>query len=850
MKRILSIVLLGIVATTGVYAQYRLSGQVLDARSRRVVEFANVTYTRAGDSIPMGGGVTDLDGEFSLTGIGNGTYEVRVSFLGYVDKTRRVTIQGADKSIGKIYLEEDSRALQEVEVVGQGSTMRFELDRKVFSVDQNIASAGGSVTDALENIPSVDVDQEGNISLRNSDGVEIWINGKPSGLTSENRAQILQQMPAESIQNIELITNPSAKFSPEGTSGIINLVLKKDRKAGYYGSVTAGIDYALSAPWTTPPGANIGLNINMNKGIVDAYFNAGYRYHTNNGGVLNNRYNVRGMGAQELSDIAPDSILTRLETTGQNTHQGGGLFLRGGVDIRITDHSTIGMSGFGIVETRDALRMWDNNRTTYLMTDYASGDTLRDYSRLQTGGGWHPGGNAMLDYRLDYGKHKLSVSGAYYNFSFNQDNLYTQAEAGRDTTAQQQVTYNTDRSVEVKADYEWKPTQASRLEAGYQGRIAWRKTEAQAWNGSKQEEELYAYYNDFRTDEQTHALYITYGNRFWDKLSVQAGLRGELFKRHLESLYKDGTGALQDAYAQKPEKQDTTYFQLYPSVYIGYDFGHGHELQLNYTRRVDRPRGNQLNPRQNFSDSTNISMGNPELTPSYSSNLELNYLKTWERHTLSAGLFWRYKEDIVQNVSYVDGAIMRNTYINAATRHETGLEIAAKNRLFGELLQLTTSVDLYYNLIGASTYDNILNGREVHIDLPSQQTFAWSARINASFLFTKTFSGQLYAGYRSPRVLAQGMTTHSYNIDLGLRKTFLEKRLALSLNVRDILDSRARRSITWGEGFRQESERRWHSRSVSLTVTYNFGNMQQRKPRMPQGDSSSISSYDEGGGEE
>ena len=296
MKRILSIVLLGIVATTGVYAQYRLSGQVLDARSRRVVEFANVTYTRAGDSIPMGGGVTDLDGEFSLTGIGNGTYEVRVSFLGYVDKTRRVTIQGADKSIGKIYFEEDSRALQEVEVVGQGSTMRFELDRKVFSVDQNIASAGGSVTDALENIPSVDVDQEGNISLRNSDGVEIWINGKPSGLTSENRAQILQQMPAESIQNIELITNPSAKFSPEGTSGIINLVLKKDRKAGYYGSVTAGIDYALSAPWTTPPGANIGLNINMNKGIVDAYFNAGYRYHTNNGGVLNNRYNVRAWG--------------------------------------------------------------------------------------------------------------------------------------------------------------------------------------------------------------------------------------------------------------------------------------------------------------------------------------------------------------------------------------------------------------------------------------------------------------------------------------------------------------------------------------------------------------------------
>lgn len=831
-------------------AENVLTGKVLDQTTREAIDFANVSVTRSGESVPAAGATTDSDGAFRITGLKNGEYTVAVSFMGYGEQKRTITLSGKTVNLGKIYLTEDTQALQEVEVVGQGSSMRFELDKKVFTVDQNIASAGASVTDVLENIPSVDVDQEGTISLRNSEDVEIWINGKPAGLNSDNRAQVLQQLPAESIKQIEVITNPSAKYSPEGTAGIINLVMKEDRKAGYYGSVNAGIEYALAKPWTTPPGANVGFNINFSKGVVDGYFNAGYRYHTSNGGSNTDRYNLHGTGTKKVADIAPDSIISHLLQDGQSDRRGGGLFLRGGLNFRLSNHSTLGVSGFGMVEDKKYLRMHDKDVNTYLLTDYQSGDTLRQYSRTQTGGGWHPGGEATVDYTFKMQKHQLMLTASYMHFAFRQDNFYSQTEKGLDTTRQEQVNNSLMQTMEVKADYEWKPTTQSRLEAGYQATVSWSSSNAAAYNGHNREQELYNYYTVFDSQEQNHALYITYGNRFWEHLSVQIGLRGEYFMRHLESSYKDNNGDIQDAYEQKRNKQDTAYFQVFPSAYISYDFGHGHELQLNYTRRVDRPRGHQLNPRMDFSDSTNISYGNPELLPAYSSSLELNYLKNWERHTLSAGLFWRYKDGEVQNVRYMDGDVMKNTYLNVAKRQELGVELVVKNRLFKELLQLTTNVNFYWNSISSAHYEDYLNGAYVEVDLPAQNILAWSARINAQFMFTKTFSGQLSARYRSPRVVAQGQTEHRYAIDMGLRKTFLNKQLALALNLRDILNSRARRNTTWGDGFWQYQEKQWHSRTISLTLTYNFGNNYSKNNGKDPMRTETISSFEDTGSEE
>lgn len=768
-------------------AQYSVTGRIVDAQTREPLEFVNV-------SIGTNGAMTDMDGLFAILNVADGDHELKVSYIGYLPETKTIHVNGTDINVGRIKLTEDTQNLQEVEVVGQGTTMRFELDKKVFTVDQNIANAGGSVTDALDNIPTVDVDQDGNISLRGSESVEIWINGKPSGLTAENRADIMRQMPAESIKEIEVITNPSAKFSPEGSSGVINIVMKADRKAGYYGSVTAGAEYVLSKPWNVPPGANGSVNLNWSKGIADGYANVGYRYHTRNGRSWSRREN------EDQSRI--------LLSNGAQDGRGHGMFVRTGVNIHATEHSTFGISGFAMVSERNAMRGHDVNNINYVQIH--ADDTMR-YSREEEGYNWHPGGNATVDYTYKQSNHQLMVSATYNHWTWNSDQQYTTLRNNIVGSRQNQLSHSGDQSLDIKADYEWKPTANSRLEAGYQARVNWSSSDTRTTD-LMTGLEMPELNEDFRSNEQNHAFYISYGNKFWQRLSLMVGLRGELYKRNLESY-----GA------------DTTYFQVYPSAYLSYDFGRGNELQVNYTRRIDRPWGHRLNPKPNISDSTNISCGNPGLLPSFSNNMELNYLKIWERHTLSVGAFWRYKEGVVQNVSFIDGPIMRSTWVNAGNRHDVGGDITVKNRIAGELLQLTTSIECYYNTMRGGKYKVMYMGQEHMVELQKQSAVTWSAKMQMNFLFTKTFSGQISGRYRSPRVLAQGKTTHSYNIDLGLRKTFLDRKLALAVNVRDILDSRARRSTTWGDGFWQQSERHWNGRTISLTVTYNFGTNNKKR---------------------
>ncbi len=851
-----SVVLFFLFSTISLWAENSITGKVFDAGSRKPIDFANVSVSVLNDSVPLTGVTTDEDGSFFITPLKNGDYVVTVSFMGYKDQRRTIKLQGNAVDLGKIVLREDTRALEEVEVVAQGSNMRFELDKKVYSIDQNMANAGASVTDALANIPTIDVnEQEGTISLRNSEDVEIWINGKPAGLTADNRADILKMMPAESIKEIEIITNPSAKYSPEGTAGIINLVTNKNRKAGYYGSVSLDLRYALAKPWNVPPGGRLGFNINFNKGIVDGYFSMGYNRGFGNGSSNSDRYNFTRDALGDTIDIA------RLKKEGYNHHNHGGMFLRAGLDFHVTDRSTIGISGFGMLNVdpkKDKTNGWFSNNNnspahyweydvdelTFVGTQEKGNQEqlINEYERNQKGGGYNPGGNAMIDWRFEINKHHyFQTSAQYSQWNWNNNQIYehknydVSSGSVAETIYDEQENKNKDQYLQLKADYEWKPTQASRLEAGWQTSLAWRNTYANAWSGQGQDpnQQKKLYFNDFTNNEQTHALYITYGNRFWDKFAVQVGLRGEYFKRHLSSDYY--TANL--AESRDTAVIDTSYFQVFPSVYLSYDFGNGHEIQLNYTRRIDRPRGHQINPRKDISDVTNIFYGNPNLMPQYSSALELNYLKTWEMHTLSVEAFYRFTNDVSQRVSYMadnedaTGQVMYTTFTNLGKRHAAGLEIAAKDRFLQDKIQLNTSISGYYNRLDEATYTPVLNGTTLpDVILPMKNTFVFTANLTAQFLFTKTFSGQIRGRYSSPRVVAQGRSSHHYNIDLGLRKTFLDRKLALSLNVRDILNSHSRKNITETEGvFWQMSENRWGSREVSLTVSYNFGNTQAKK---------------------
>ena len=277
MKR-LNIIIIALFCSIYMAAQGLVKGHVADKQTDERLQFVNVTVTNAATGKMVKGAITDAEGSFKIDGLADGKYNLTVSFVGYKSVGRQfsITKDKRQQSFALIYIAEDTKMLKEVEVTGQRSQLKLEVDRKSFSADQIIAAAGGSASDLLENIPSIEVSTDGEISLKGNSSVEVWINGKASGLTTDNRGEILQQIPAESIERVEVNDNPSAKFSAEGSAGIINIILKRDRKAGYYGSVRTGVN--------SRGGWNAGGNINYSSGTLDAFANIGYRRRKNKGG--------------------------------------------------------------------------------------------------------------------------------------------------------------------------------------------------------------------------------------------------------------------------------------------------------------------------------------------------------------------------------------------------------------------------------------------------------------------------------------------------------------------------------------------------------------------------------------
>ncbi|MDR0370266.1 MAG: TonB-dependent receptor family protein [Prevotellaceae bacterium] len=798
-----------------------IKGKIVEATTNRPLDFVNVVLSAPDSETIIAGAVSDIDGNFTIPSVKNGTYRLQISFLGYHAYNRDIAVGGGKNiELGSIKLYEDSQVLGEVEVIGQGSQMRFEIDRRVFSVDQNIAAAGGSVTEVLENIPSVEVDQEGNISMRNNESVEIWINGKPAGLTADNRGQVLQQMPAESIESIELITNPSAKFNPEGTAGIINLVLKKERKAGYYGSANLGAIYSNGAGLS----GNGGININYNSSHVDMYANVGYR---------NMKRQSDGLSKLTRFDDNGHIILTQ----DQNSNNSGsfhGLFLRAGIDVHINKKNTVGLSGFGMFGGGDS----DN---TIRYTQDNMNGVFNKFGSLNNSKNTRNNFNISLDYRHEFDKPgtDLMVNLSYSKFDGKGDNQYNylyETPLAYESKTSQHATNDNSR-IQFKVDYTNKTTETGRLELGWQSYYQRSNDEANGFNRLTNAV-LPGYYNVFDYQEQVHAAYATYGERFWDKFSVQAGLRAEYLDRHAVVKQYD-----ENEHPVTVDLPDKSYFRLFPSLYLGYSISDRDEIQLNYTRRVERPRGWRINPHRDYSDSTNVSFGNPDLMPEFSSAFELNYMKSWDNHSLSSSLYYRYTNDVIQRISYIAPQSMESTFMNVTRSGDAGLELVARNRFF-RMLNLTTSLNFYYRKVNEATYKNPLNNLEEYI--PSSEGFSWSGRMMANLLFSPTFSGQVTGNYSSPRVMAQGEQKARYSVDLGLRKSFFNRKFNINLMVRDLFNSRNNKSTTYGKGFERYSESRWMSRMYGVTLTYNFGNTNPKPtPRRNNNDQNELEMMNE-----
>jgi len=792
-------------------AQGGVRGKVLDRANDEPLGFVNVVVTKAGDTKMVKGAITDEQGNFNISPLPNGNYELHVTFVGYKNLSRRFSVTAAKPThhFNALYLAEDAKQLNEVTITGQKAIMKLEVDRKSFDVSQDISNAGGSASDVLENIPSVEVDNDGNVSLRGNSSVEVWINGKASGLTSDNRAEILQQLPAESIERIEVIDNPSAKFSAEGSAGIINIVLKKDRRAGYYGSLQAGAN--------TRGGANTSFNINYNSPLVDAYFNIGYRHRHRVGGSESRQEYLTTQQYQNYDS--------------ESSGHGNNLFMRAGATLHASKNDDITLGGMFMTGEQ---RNW--NTTPYHYGPIGGTDT-RTMLRRTFSKGKMGMRNLELDYRHNFGsdRHFLDFVVEFNKWGGDNDNVYQDSTVFYNPSAPTIYDYLSrpldinNRNWEIKLDYENTISDRLMLQAGYNARLSHENTpqesyaDSTSWSGLHLVEDK-AYFNRFIYDMDVHALYATLNYKI-GRLGIMAGLRGEYWKVNTESYSWE-----QEHDASKreaPFKKD--YFQLFPSLFMSYQITDNDQLQLNYTRRLRRPWGGQLNSFRNTSDASMVSFGNPLLTPEYSNAFSLNYLRTWTAHSLLVSAYYRPTSDVMQRINWqssTDGR-MYSTTENVAKSMSSGLEITAKNKLF-KILDLSTTANFYYYKLNGFSY--VIDGQTVTGE--GNDNFTWNARMQASLRLPYDISIQTTFNYRSRQVISQGYRKANYGLDLGIRKNFFNRLFTLSINCRDVLNSRRWENFTSSDTFSRHQKNWRQSRNVNFTLTWNFGNM-KRKNREP-----------------
>ncbi len=794
MKRYLFLPIVFLTTVT-LSAQIRVFGEIYDPVYEEPLPYVNVAVYNKNTDTVVSGAFSDDDGKFRLEVKDAGEYTLKTSFVGYTGVTMnfRVAPSDANKNLGRIKMKEDSKLIDEIEVVGQTSGVRLDIDKKVFSADQNLVSAGASASELLENIPSVSIDGDGNISLRNSTSVEIWINGKPSGLSDTDKNDILEMIPAETIDRVELITNPSAKYNPEGNAGIINVVLKRSDKAGHFGNVTAGVRYREGSLY---PGGNIGTNFSYSKSKIDFNLNANVR---------SNRFDRNSYTDRETYS---GSDTTYLHRNNSRTTDRLNAFMKVGLTYYINSRNTLDFTTYGM-----AGKNWNSNNITYTYMN-ADGDTTSVENRSTTGSGINGfyAANLMYTYSFQKSMHELSFSTDYFYHGNNTSSNYrTWGNSVSDNyTYQLQTQQQSSNTFDFQGDYFKIFGNKSKLEAGFKLNYVWTESYDNTYDSIFSTPALVEnmeLYNPFSYYEQIYSIYANYAAKFnW--FSLQVGLRAEETITHAESSV---------------DVVDRNYFQLFPSVYLSFALPDDNEIQVNYTRRIQRPRGRTINSYVDRSDPSNVSYGNRLLMPEIGNVAEINYMKTWEKHSLTAGLFYRYTEDVIQRVRSVVDDVMYNTYANITYSQNAGAEVIAKNRLFENYLDLTSSISAYYYQLG---------GNEEY-DIDMTQSFSWNARINANVKILDNLSAQATISYEGPRIVAQGTEDDSFSVDLGIKSSFLDDALSLSFSVRDLFNTRRYGSVStsYGSSYYQETVNNTNGRTWNINLTYNFGNVRQKGSR-------------------
>ena len=838
------------------------TGKGMDGVSIQLVQSKFDTVTKARKDTVIAGMITRRSGEFSLENLPlMGNFRLRITAIGFANYEQKVAfdfkgmrgagagagaagggedgapggniqqaLNGIDKDLGNIKLTEDAKTLEQVTVTASKPLIQMGVDRKIYNVEKDISAQGGSGVDVMKNVPSVQVDIDGNVTLRNSSPT-IFVDGRPTTLT-------LDQIPADAIASVEIITNPGAKYDASGgTSGILNIVLKKNRKAGYNGNVRAGIDQRGKF--------NLGGDINVKQGKINFFLSGNYNQRKSISPGTTDRYTFFNPPYDSLHQVD------------KNVNNGYFAFGRGGFDYLIDNRNTISLSG-NIVH---------GNFTPYTNSDlfvdtlFPSGTAYSYTRRLSTTTSNFNNHGGMLSYKHTFPKagEELTADANYSQGTNDNLNLITSqifpVKGGSEfsTYDQKQVGNGTNKNFTAQTDYVLPLGEKSKFEAG--ARISIRNNnslnniDTVGTDGQFHINQLLS--SNYTYRDRVYAGYATYGNAI-QNFSYQLGLRVE------SSDYKGTQNftAIDSTDPLNPRKQVPSIghfsnkfpLNAFPSVFLTQKLGDDQDLSFNYTRRIDRPNFFQLFPFTDYSDSLNLSRGNPNLKPQFTNSFEMGYQKNYNgNNTVLASVYYKHTTDLITRESELgvnpvnDSVVIINSYINAKSSFVGGFEVIGRNTIT-RWWDLTSNINIFTSKI------NTIDTGKFAV-APIAQTYSWFAKINNSFKLTKVLTLQLSGDFTSKTILppggsasnggggggrgfggnsssgnSQGYSKPTGGVDAAIKYEFLKNKAAsITLSVNDIFSTRKNDVYISSATFIQEAIRRRDPHYFRLQFNYRFG---------------------------
>jgi iron complex outermembrane recepter protein len=792
MKTLFKIILPGvifIISPVFSNSQTLITGRIMEEKTSEPMEFTQIALLEPSDSSLVAGAVSGNDGSFEFTA-SSGTYILRVSFIGFDDLWQNVTVEDGRVDLGNIFLSQGAEELDEVEITASARLFRSEVDRRVYSVENMPLAEGGTAIQVLETLPSVQVDEEGNISLRGSGNILIYIDGRPTNLTGDEAESILEQYPASLIKDVELITNPSARYEAEGVGGIINITLKESRLYGFSGQVNTST--ATGNKYTG------GATLNYHNNGIHLFSNYAYQYRE----LWEENESLREYFTSPSSSLLDQSYFTN------NFRQSH--VLRSGVEFDLGENHDLRLFSNLNFRSRDRERRYENR-------DINSGISsdrimIRDLTEDQTSSDYEFGMNYFRN-----GNEKGNSLTLQTSFAFgNQDRAEYFDQRVYDPAMNEIPGSRSDQVFErpldnrlflFQLDYEMALPGSRELEAGLRSTVR-NDNREQVFRVFDFDNDLYVQDNfitdGFEYDQQIYSGYLIFTDRL-NRLGYQAGIRAE---QTYTGSYHPGNN----------ETHDSRYFSLFPSLFLNYELGENHDLQASYSRRIRRPRINSLMPLVNAQDLTNLRTGNPYLDPSITDNYELSHIRSWSNYMITSSLFHRTTRNAIARVFMLteDNASIV-TWTNAHTNYSTGFE----------LINYFDISNNFNSTLTANFFNTTITGENEGVPF-TNSNYSWTLSVLGNFRLPGLFNVQLMGNYQGPRIIPQGEIKPVLALNVGLRRNVLNQQGTLSLNFSDIFNTRMFSLETMTPEFYQHRQFNHESRILTLSFTYRFRGAQER----------------------